>query len=215
MKFGIRGGHSPYCKGAMGLVDEQVEVRKIANIVREQCEKFGGNTVINCDSNAGNEGAELSEGVSRANSNGVNEYISIHMNAGGGHGSEIWLYDNNDPMSLRQAEQILKNLNKIGFRNRGIKYNKQLYDLYATKMPAMIIEIMFVDSTEDKKIYDNHSYDTIAEAISAGLSERSDWNIEDIPVKVRDKEWKYTKVDRWIDITAKCKMHIDQVCEKQ
>lgn len=29
MKIGLRGGHSPYCKGAMGILDEQAEVRQI------------------------------------------------------------------------------------------------------------------------------------------------------------------------------------------
>ncbi len=28
MKIGLRGGHSPNCKGAFGIVDEQTEVRK-------------------------------------------------------------------------------------------------------------------------------------------------------------------------------------------
>ena len=32
MKIGLRGGHSPNCKGAIGLIDEQVEVRKIYNV---------------------------------------------------------------------------------------------------------------------------------------------------------------------------------------
>ena len=31
MKIGLRGGHSPNCKGAIGLIDEQAEVRKIYN----------------------------------------------------------------------------------------------------------------------------------------------------------------------------------------
>ena len=31
MKIGLRGGHSPNCKGAFGILDEQVEVRNIYN----------------------------------------------------------------------------------------------------------------------------------------------------------------------------------------
>ena len=31
MKIGLRGGHSPNCKGAFGILDEQAEVRKIYN----------------------------------------------------------------------------------------------------------------------------------------------------------------------------------------
>ena len=66
MKIGLRGGHSPNCKGAMGYLDEQAEVRKIyyelASMLQAQ-----GHTVIDCNSNASTVDGELLEGTNKAN----------------------------------------------------------------------------------------------------------------------------------------------------
>ena len=53
MKIGLRGGHSPNCKGAIGLIDEQAEVRKIYNELVPMLQAVG-HTVIDCNSNASN-----------------------------------------------------------------------------------------------------------------------------------------------------------------
>lgn len=213
MKFGIRGGHSPYCKGARGIIDEQAEVREIANIVRNDCVKKGGNAVVNCDSNAPTEGVELYEGTNKANNNNCDEFISIHMNAGGGAGAEIYLYDSNYPWVNRQAEQILKNLSALGFTNRGIKYNKSLHDLNATTMPAMLIEVLFVDNKHDVDLFHKIGYFKIAEAISAGLSERRNWNTDPTPIAEPKQEEHHVKVtlcDNWLDL-GNVKIHVDKM----
>ena len=49
MKIGLRGGHSPNCKGVMGILDEQAEVRKIY-YERAPMLQTQGLTVINCNS---------------------------------------------------------------------------------------------------------------------------------------------------------------------
>lgn len=48
MKIGLRGGHSPNCKGAFGILDEQVEVRNIYNAMVPLLHKLG-HTVIDCN----------------------------------------------------------------------------------------------------------------------------------------------------------------------
>ncbi len=42
MKIGLRGGHSPNCKGAIGILDEQAEVRKIYNALVPMLQKKQG-----------------------------------------------------------------------------------------------------------------------------------------------------------------------------
>lgn len=54
MKIGLRGGHSPNCKGAIGLIDEQAEVRKIYNELAPMLQAVG-HTVVDCNSNASNQ----------------------------------------------------------------------------------------------------------------------------------------------------------------
>lgn len=90
MKIGLRGGHSPNCKGAIGILDEQDEVRKIYNALAPMLQA-AGHVVVNCNSNANSVNAELSEGTNKANSNNCDIYVTIHMNAsdGAGHGTKF------------------------------------------------------------------------------------------------------------------------------
>lgn len=69
MKIGLRGGRSPNCKGAIGLIDEQAEVRKIYNELVPMLQAVG-HTVIDCNSNASNVSGELSDGTNKANGAG-------------------------------------------------------------------------------------------------------------------------------------------------
>ena len=46
MKIGLRGGHSPNCKGAIGLIDEQAEVRKIYNELAPMLQAVGHTVVV-------------------------------------------------------------------------------------------------------------------------------------------------------------------------
>lgn len=82
MKIGLRGGHSQNCKGAIGLIDEQAEVRKIYNELVPTLQAVG-HTVIDCNSNASNVSGELSDGTNKANGAGCDIYVTLHMNAAG------------------------------------------------------------------------------------------------------------------------------------
>ena len=76
MKIGLRGGHSPNCKGAIGILDEQAEVRKIYNALVPMLQK-AGHTIIDCNSNSDNVNGELTEGTNKANENACDMYIKI------------------------------------------------------------------------------------------------------------------------------------------
>lgn len=138
----------------MGLVDEQVEVRKIYNELAPMLKK-AGHTVIDCNSNADNVAQELREGTGKANETGCDIYITLHMNAssGAGHGTEIWLYRNDNEYMNGIANGILGIFAYAGFRNRGIKISKSLHDLYVAVMPSMIIEFCFCDNAHDVNLY--------------------------------------------------------------
>ena len=150
MKIGLRGGHSPNCKGAVGILDEQAEVRKIYNALVPKLQAQG-HTVVNCNSDAYSVSGELSEGTNKANSNGCDVYITIHMNAsrGAGNGTEVWLYDGSNGTMNSIADNICNNFAKKGFQNRGRKYNTGYHDLNASAMPAMIVETLFCDNSHD------------------------------------------------------------------
>lgn len=171
MKIGLRGGHSPNCKGAMGYLDEQAEVRKIyyelAPMLQAQ-----GHSVINCNSDEYSQSADLNKGTNTANANGCDIFISIHMNASGGagNGTECWLYDANNGTMNTIADKICQNFAAKGFKNRGRKYNTGFHDLNATRMPAMIVETLFCDNGYDAGLYNAMGAKGIAELIAAAIA---------------------------------------------
>ena len=171
MKIGLRGGHSPNCKGAMGYLDEQAEVRKIyyelAPMLQAQ-----GHTVINCNSDEYSQSADLNKGTNTANANGCDIFVSIHMNASGGagNGTECWLYDASNGTMNTIADRICENFAAKGFKNRGRKYNTGFHDLNATRMPAMIVETLFCDNSHDAGLYNALGAKGIAELIAAAIA---------------------------------------------
>ena len=171
MKIGLRGGHSPNCKGAMGILDEQAEVRKIYYELTPMLQA-AGHTVINCNSDEYNSPADLSRGTNTANANGCDIFISIHMNKfdGSGKGTECWLYNASNVMMNTIADKICQNFAAKGFRNRGIKYNTGFHDLNATRMPAMIVETLFCDNSYDVGLYNALGAKGIAELIAAAIA---------------------------------------------
>lgn len=170
MKIGLRGGHSPNCKGAIGILDEQAEVRKIYNAMVPMLQ-IAGHTVINCNSNAATVDGELSEGTNRANANNCDMYITIHMNASGasGHGVECWLYNDGNATMNTIADRINMNFAAKGFTNRGRKYSTELHDLNASSMPAMIVETLFCDNQYDADLYRKIGAEEIARLIVNGI----------------------------------------------
>ena len=104
----------------------------------------------------------MSARVNKANANGGDFYVSIHLNAGGGHGTEVYTYQGRE---LSTARNVLNNICNLGYRNRGIK-GANLYVINHTKMPAMLIECCFIDSNDDMARY---NAEDIANAIVKGL----------------------------------------------
>lgn len=171
MKIGLRAGHSPNCKGAMGLLDEHVEVRKIYNELAPMLQA-AGHVVVDCNSNANNVSAELYEGTNKANAAGCDIFMSLHMNAsnGAGNGTECWLYNSGNATMNDMANKINKNFAAKGFQNRGVKYSQSYHDLNATSMPAMIFETLFCDNTHDVNLYNQLGVKGIASLIANGIA---------------------------------------------
>lgn len=175
MKIGLRGGHSPNCKGAIGLIDEQAEVRKIYNELVPMLQAVG-HTVVDCNSNATNVSGELADGTNKANSAGCDIYGTLHMNAAESPeagGVEVWLYDASNPTMNMIASNICKNFEEKGFANRGVKYSSGYHDLNASNMPGMIVETLFCTGTGDVARYRNLGTKGIAELIAKAIDSRT------------------------------------------
>lgn len=167
MKIAIDLGHG--CgkdRGAVGAIKEETIINEVGVKVIEKL-KAAGHEVIQVRPRV-NLGVtqSLAYRVNLANSNNADLYISIHANAGRGQGCEVYTYQGKE---VPEARRVLNNICSLGFKNRGIK-NANLYVINNTKMPAMLIEVCFVDTQSDVNIYNSVGADKIAAAIAAGIS---------------------------------------------
>jgi N-acetylmuramoyl-L-alanine amidase len=96
----------------------------------------------------------LSDRVSIANEYDDSIYVSIHANAGGGTGCEVFVSENSSSASVEIAESIQNQYGPhfYGERWRGIK-RKDFYVIKNTKMPAILVECFFMDTEKDCKKY--------------------------------------------------------------
>lgn len=77
-----------------------------------------------------------------------NFVLSIHVNAGGGTGAEMYVYKAGTPCSIIAAPILNAYISKTGLRNRGLKEGN-LHMVRETKDPAGLIELFFIDTKAD------------------------------------------------------------------
>lgn len=163
MKFGINCGHTVAGagSGAVGIINESAETRAVGNALMSLL-KENGHEITNCTiDKAGSQNAYLKEVVNLANNKTLDYFISIHFNAGGGQGVEVYTYKGKQ---FADALEVCANISSLGFKNRGVKDGTGLYVVNKTKAKAMIIECCFVD-TEDANKYKQLGAKKVAEAI--------------------------------------------------
>lgn len=105
-------------------------------------------------------------------------YVSIHANAGGGTGSEIWAHSKSIPSTIKLAETTLNALCvSTGQKTRGVKkgfVSNPRYDFHVnreTNMVSMLVECGFMDSTSDcYKLLDDKFREQCALGIFKGIA---------------------------------------------
>lgn len=176
MKVFINFGHNPKHPtlpdvGAVGFgVTEADIVREIGTKVVKYLTDAGVQVV-------GTIQDELAPTVNAANNSGADLFVSLHCNAANGKakGTETF-YCGGSSKGIRYAEimqkQLIKSLNTV---DRGIKADWEshvgyLFVLRNTSMPAILIEIAFIDNFEDNQLLVNKQ-DEIARAIARGITD--------------------------------------------
>lgn len=161
MRIIINAGHTKLegGTGAVGFVNESIETRKISYEILKQLADTKHEVIPAVFDKSLNN---LKDAVNCSNDNIADLFISIHLNAGGGHGSEIYTWKG---QQTDRARKVLNNLASIGFKDRGIKDGSKLYVIKNTKCEAMLIEICFVDNKSDIDLFNNLGYEEIAKSI--------------------------------------------------
>lgn len=167
MHIAIAGGHSANARGASGFIDEYDCDRAFVAQLIPAFESQGWH-VTDCSNDADSVNGELAEECRIANGSGADLFIAVHFNAGGGTGTEVWHYPGSSAESY--AESVSAELaSALGLRNRGAKATTGLYVLNRTTMPAILIEVCFVDTEQDADAWNATSWDALCGAVVRGL----------------------------------------------
>ncbi|MDR2939552.1 MAG: N-acetylmuramoyl-L-alanine amidase [Clostridiales bacterium] len=169
MKIVISSGHGKYVPGAIGILNEVTESRRVASKVAGYLRQLGNIVTEFNDDISQNQQQNLNAIVGFHNAQARNLDISVHFNAfkptNNPVGTEVFYYD-----SKGLADKVSNAVaGASGLINRGGKINKSLMFLNSTKMPAILIEVCFVDSVADVNIY-NSKFDAICLAIAEAVS---------------------------------------------
>lgn len=206
MKIVVRGGHVPKVTGAKGIIDELTEDRKVKDSVIKYLSQLGCDVLdVTPPDNTSTLNGDLSYGVNKANNWGANLFISIHFNKAydsynGSLGSEVCVYSTFDI-----AQNVVNELSKLGFKNRGQKVRNNLYELNRTKMKAMIIEVCFVEASEDIALYKKLGHDLIGKTIAEAITNKK---ISDTVETPKNNNSIINKTDNWIK-------RLQEECNKQ
>jgi N-acetylmuramoyl-L-alanine amidase len=142
----IDQGHGGKDPGASGnnLVESDL-TGQLGDIVKRQLEGY------DCEVQFTPRGT-LSERAAFANTAGADLFVSIHINAGGGTGYESHAHPGASEATLAIATSIHTTMaafySERGFRDRGLK-RSNFAVLRETKMPAVLLENLFIDGVMD------------------------------------------------------------------
>ena len=106
-----------------------------------------------------------------ANEENADLFVSIHRNSSPTpntySGVQTLIYDEG---GLKQdiAENINRELEEVGFTNLGVDIRTELAVLRRTNMPALLVEVGFINSDSDNELFDDQ-FNEIAYAIASGI----------------------------------------------
>jgi N-acetylmuramoyl-L-alanine amidase len=152
----LSSGHALHVPGAVGpspwgLVEVD-EARKVVETVADLLLKHGVGVQTFHDDISTTQSQNLETIVDYHNAQGRDLDASVHFNAytetDKPMGTEVLYVEQADI-----AAHVVNAIAKAGFVNRGAKCRDDLYFLNNTEMPAILIEVCFVDSNADAELY--------------------------------------------------------------
>jgi N-acetylmuramoyl-L-alanine amidase len=164
----ISSGHGKLVRGASGHLDEVNEARRIVDRVANEFAARGVTVYVFHDDVSTTQNENLNRIVSFHNSKTRDIDVSVHLNAyietTKAMGTEV-LYVTKAELAGEMSRAIA---DAGGFIDRGAKKRTDLYFLNNTAMPAILLEICFVDSSVDAELYEE-AFDEICDNIATVL----------------------------------------------
>lgn len=168
MTIVISAGHGLKVRGAVGILDEVNEARKVTSQVAAYMRENGGKVYEYYENTATTQQQNLSNIVNYHNSKARDLDISVHFNAyqttDKPMGAEV-LYVSQNTL----ASEVSAAIAAAGeLTDRGGKHRTNLYFLNNTKAPAILLEVCFVDSSADAALYEKN-FNQICMAIAGAI----------------------------------------------
>lgn len=147
---------------------ESDDVLKLANAVGEILTRNGYDVQY---TRTGDINQTVVQKAQFANDADADLFVSLHRNMGTYpgqyNGVQTLVYDRSG-IKVPMAENINANLEGVGFRNINVETRPNLAVLRRTQMPALLVEVGFMDSDIDNQLFDTR-FDEIAQAIADGI----------------------------------------------
>lgn len=169
------GGNDVGAEGEDGSYEKN-QVLKLSYLVKNYLEAVGVKVVM---TRKGDETVSLEERRNIAENCNADLLLSIHRNVYEGkqevNGIEAWINNQRPQDATKISENILKNIERkvSDFRNRGVKWGSmdnvnENYGVNKVSMASLILEVGFITSTHDNKLF-NRYLDDIAWGIAQGV----------------------------------------------
>ena len=188
LKLAISAGHylgTPGKRCDKSLDPNETREWWLNNRVADKLEKiladYEGIEILRVDDTTGKKNVTLDERVIAANKWGADFYLSIHHNAANkvfhGGGIVAYAYTSARPTSYEWQSALYAS----AIKHTGLKGNRSnplarsnLFEVRETKMPAVLMECGFMDSTADVPIILTEEFaDDLAKAFAEVIVERS------------------------------------------
>jgi len=168
----ISSGHGRYVRGAGRFIDEVDEARRVVEAVAKYLRERGATVYVYHDDTSRTQRDNLNAIVAYHNSKQRSLDVSVHFNAAGvtdaPRGCEVLYYD-----AKQSAVNVSKAMAVAGcFKDRGAKERRDLAFTSRTNMPALLLEVCFVDSKADVELY-QRNFDAICVAIAVSLAKEA------------------------------------------
>ncbi len=165
----LDAGHGGYDNGAsfQGR-KEKDDALRVTLAVGQQLEDAGYNVLYTRTTDRYDSPVEKAQ---IANRSGADYFISFHRNSGitpnTYNGTQALVYEA-DTEAARLGESINDELVKFGFKDLGVDERPGLVVLRRTKMPAVLMELGFINNEGDNQLFDQR-FDEMVDAIVDGI----------------------------------------------
>jgi len=170
MKIAISSGHGQKIQGASAIINEVTEARRVVSAVTKDLRERKATVVEFHDNTSTTQATNINTIVAWHNAQTRDLDVSIHFNHSGGGtvdraiGTEC-LFATQQALAARVSKAIAQS---AGLLDRGAKKRTDLAFLSRTTKPAILVEVCFVNSREDVRLYQAY-FNNICTAIGGAI----------------------------------------------